>query len=114
VYTHVDCSRPRPAIYDTRAAAGFPVSAADRLSDTLINGASKTGRHNLFNRACRDALAAATNHEVILGATRATDRGVHVKAWIRIVGYLISSDTSPFPHYLTLPDGIWLLSVIYQ
>ena len=52
---------------DARAAAGLPVSAADRLGDTLINGASKTGRHNMFNRACRDALAATTNHEVILG-----------------------------------------------
>ena len=41
------------AIYDARAAAGFPVSAADRLGDTFINGASKTGRHNLFNRAWR-------------------------------------------------------------
>ena len=55
------------AVYDARAAAGLPVSAADRLGDTLINGASKTGRHNMFNRACRDALAATTNHEVILG-----------------------------------------------
>ena len=55
------------AVYDARAAAGLPVSAADRLGDTLINGATKTGRHNLFNRACSDALAAITNHEVILG-----------------------------------------------
>ena len=37
-----------------------------------------------------------------------------VKAWIRIVGYpdnMYLVILAPFPHYLTLPDGIWLLSV---
>ena len=54
-------------LFDAREAAGKPVTQSDRLGDTAANEASNTGRHNRFNRACRDAIAAKSNSEVILG-----------------------------------------------
>ena len=55
------------AYYDGREEHGEHVSQSDRLGDTIINGDSKTGRHNKFNRACRDAIAAKSTTAVILG-----------------------------------------------
>ena len=55
------------AYYDGREERGEHVSQSDRLGDTITNGDSKTGRHNKFNRACRDAVAAKSITAVILG-----------------------------------------------
>eukprot|EP00966_Prymnesium_polylepis_P330327 7385982-Prymnesium_polylepis.1 len=38
-----------------------------RLGDTISNSESATARHNKFNRACRDAIAAKAVTMVILG-----------------------------------------------
>ena len=55
------------AIYDAKEAAGETVTQSDRLGDTVANSESATARHNKFNRACRDAIAARAVTTVILG-----------------------------------------------
>jgi hypothetical protein len=55
------------AVYDAKAAAGETVTQGDRLGDTVSNSESATARHNKFNRACRDAIAAKAVTTVILG-----------------------------------------------
>ena len=53
--------------YDALEATGKAVSQSDRLGDSALNSSSKTGRHNRFNRTCRDAIAAKATTSVILG-----------------------------------------------
>ena len=57
-----------PFFYSSEVGArGARLAESDRLGDTITNGDSKTGHHNKFNRACRDAVAAKSITAVILG-----------------------------------------------